>query len=439
MSNNVFQNIQLQRIADSMQGGGSSVTVNIDVTGAGDMQGATASAAGAHGLVPAPAAGDEGKVLTGAGTWAEMSGGGASALTDLTDVDITSPTSGESLKYDGSKWVNGNVTTELPDFIEETSGNIVTVEAAERPAKSLKVAINPVQSGSGDPSPDNIRPISGWTGCNVVVSPTTDAQDGQTYNIHFPSEAGTVYGGTLDVTTGVLTVTMAEVDLGTLTWVYIASNKIFFTTINDKKPSIYEGAVSQYANGSWWGEWADKDCVWCGNAANDGFVVKDTRFTDAATFKSAMSGVQFCYELATPQTYQLTPTEVQMLLGTNNIWADTGEITELRYIPQTYDDLIKEVSGGGGAVFIDTDNIIVSLTELPSSVVNYTATEDCYLYVQLGGQNIENYVTINGAQIFYSQGTSWQQESGLIPLAKGQTAEIHGRQTNDYYAVYGVK
>ena len=46
-----------------------------------------------------------------------------------------------------------------------------------------------------------------------------------------------------------------------------------------------------------------------------------------AEFKSAMSGVQLCYELATPQTYQLTPTEVTTLLGDNTIWADTGDTT----------------------------------------------------------------------------------------------------------------
>lgn len=33
-------------------------------------------------------------------------GGGASALSDLSDVTILSPTSGQFLKYDGSKWVN---------------------------------------------------------------------------------------------------------------------------------------------------------------------------------------------------------------------------------------------------------------------------------------------------------------------------------------------
>ena len=47
----------------------------------------------------------------------------------------------------------------------------------------------------------------------------------------------------------------------------------------------------------------------------------------AADFKAAMSGVQLAYKLATPQTYQLTPTEVTALLGDNTIWADTGDVT----------------------------------------------------------------------------------------------------------------
>lgn len=35
-------------------------------------------------------------------------GGGASSLNDLSDVEITSATSGQVLKYDGAKWINGN-------------------------------------------------------------------------------------------------------------------------------------------------------------------------------------------------------------------------------------------------------------------------------------------------------------------------------------------
>jgi hypothetical protein len=38
------------------------------------------------------------------------------------------------------------------------------------PVNSLVVNVTPVQSGSGDPSPDNVRPISGWTGANISVN-----------------------------------------------------------------------------------------------------------------------------------------------------------------------------------------------------------------------------------------------------------------------------
>lgn len=49
----------------------------------------------------------------------------------------------------------------------EGSGSIVEVDASESSLKVLDCVaeINPVQSGSGDPSPVNKRPISGWTGC----------------------------------------------------------------------------------------------------------------------------------------------------------------------------------------------------------------------------------------------------------------------------------
>lgn len=47
----------------------TNVTAALTDTTYSDFTGATSSTAGAHGLVPAPAAGDEGKVLHGDGTW----------------------------------------------------------------------------------------------------------------------------------------------------------------------------------------------------------------------------------------------------------------------------------------------------------------------------------------------------------------------------------
>lgn len=52
---------------------------------------------------------------------------------------------------------------------QTVSGSIAsfTDGAEDVPMKSLVVNIEPVQSGSGDPSPSNVRPISGWTAVNT--------------------------------------------------------------------------------------------------------------------------------------------------------------------------------------------------------------------------------------------------------------------------------
>ena len=41
-------------------------------------------------------------------------------------------------------------------------------DAAAAPVDALTVGIEPVQEGTGDPSPENVRPITGWTGANVT-------------------------------------------------------------------------------------------------------------------------------------------------------------------------------------------------------------------------------------------------------------------------------
>lgn len=75
------------------------------------MVGASSSADGESGRVPQPNAGDEDKFLRANGTWDTPSGGGGSStLVGLTDVDISSPTNGQILKYNSTthKWENAD-------------------------------------------------------------------------------------------------------------------------------------------------------------------------------------------------------------------------------------------------------------------------------------------------------------------------------------------
>ena len=158
---------------------------------------------------------------------------------------------------------------------------------------------------------------------------------GDTYSITFPAAAGTVYGGTLDVTTGELTVNWAMVDLGAKNWYpsTAAGRTRFRTSITDieriSSPNVLASLLcSNYptktANQTYQGT---TGVSLQQNSADIYIYDPQTESMTTAEFKSAMSGVQLCYKLATPQTYQLTPTEIATLLGDNTIWADTGDVS----------------------------------------------------------------------------------------------------------------
>jgi hypothetical protein len=68
-----------------------------------------------------------------------------------------------------------------------------------------------------------------------------------------------------------------------------------------------------------------------GGTSTGVIIIKDTAYTDKDAFTASLSGSQLVYELATPQTYQLTPTQVTTLFGQNNIFADCGQVLEGEY------------------------------------------------------------------------------------------------------------
>lgn len=92
-----------------------------------DFTGATASAAGAHGLVPAPAAGDEAKFLQGDGTWAAPAGGVSSVnsktgavVLSATDVGAIATTAKGAASGVAELDSNGKVpTAQLPSYVDD--------------------------------------------------------------------------------------------------------------------------------------------------------------------------------------------------------------------------------------------------------------------------------------------------------------------------------
>lgn len=77
----------------------------------------------------------------------------------------------------------------------EATGNPITIPEYKELVK-LKTTFSPKQAGTGDPTPENVRPISGWDSVKVTVSNESESHD---YNLTFPE---IIYGGTVDAVTG---------------------------------------------------------------------------------------------------------------------------------------------------------------------------------------------------------------------------------------------
>ncbi len=273
-------------------------------------------------------------------------------------------------------------------FGEHTaSGNPVSVDAflgLEVPSE-CKVTMNPIQSGSGDPSPTNIRPISGRTQASVVRTPIDIAtlyngmiQENGAYtsnnaritnanktqsNVYFLKK-GThtlsfkkLNGNAVDlVECSVLTKNANFVTVNNFAsswhslpftftttedaYLYFTARKDYSTNLN---PSDYKAFIDaeththQYGQTVYGGE---DDFVngglsneWGYIASYDGETLPGEWISDRDLYvpnTTPTTGAEVAYKLATPTTIQTSAEEITLLKGTNVLSTD-GDSLELKY------------------------------------------------------------------------------------------------------------
>ena len=161
--------------------------------------------------------------------------------------------------------------------------------------------------------------------------------------ITWQTEAGTVYVGYFDVVSGKLIVTHVRVNLGSIDWTFY--NYSGFS-------GGYSGGLSQYMKVVYDYELPNALCSALKIVTDNTFNSRNTgsdialtavktvkvtvpNVTDAATLKSALSGVMLVYELEQPIEYTLTPHKLTTLYGTNNIFTDVGPIQSCKYPADT--------------------------------------------------------------------------------------------------------
>ena len=166
-----------------------------------------------------------------------------------------------------------------------------------------------------------------------------------------------IFGGYVDLISGKLVVDKVSVDLGTLDWALRTtgnSNKLLSTSVKEigwYNVSTVTGLCSDY---SVIGKSSASELISVLDTADIGLYFYNAGTLDHYVYlvipkENSPSGT-LVYELATPQTYQLTPQQVNTLVGTNNVWSEQGNIELSYHIPIT-NLLVKrqdvdDVSGG---------------------------------------------------------------------------------------------
>lgn len=216
------------------------------------------------------------------------------------------------------------------------SDSVVTFESIEGYPLGVVSKIVPKQEGSGDPSFDNIRPISGHTAVNLN-------RNDDVFTIDFGQ---TVYGGNFDWNNGVLTIDRKMITLdGTEVWTAHATGKTGIkryrltrqnnTTLlaniklRGEQSSIVDDNLlcSKLPTHSGdWGWMAKSDCIYAEGTASINCV--HTQYADDLEgFKEMMKGAQIVFCLENPIIVQLTPQEFLALPGVNTFSSDTGDTT----------------------------------------------------------------------------------------------------------------
>lgn len=211
------------------------------------------------------------------------------------------------------------------------------------PSGVTRIRITLIKSNSGVNVviKGNERPISGWTGANIVVSPTLDATDGTTYPVSWQTEAGTVYGGTLrDNGDGTWTLTKTHVraqvkDFGwTRAQVSGASFYRFWIALDGKAAGLGNIICEalQMSDAAAVADMSDNSIR--GASASNTVSIRADAFSTVEELTDTTTGIgnaAIVYELATPVSHALTAGSVQALIGQNNIFADCGNINTITY------------------------------------------------------------------------------------------------------------
>ena len=256
-----------------------------------------------------------------------------------------------------STWSSAKISDALtPAIVTKTAtGNPIEIsDGADAPLVKCVTAITGSQSGSGTPSPDNVRPIVAYTEGEIEVS------DGNgnttTHTTTYPSA---IYRGSEDVVNGTVECVKKKITISSgiqLYGNYGVDNAplYYYDTTSDIAPyynssnPIENRLISNCYNATTGideGRLGDFEFRTNANPIGSAnrFYFRDSRFTTAADFNAwiANNPIEIVYSVYAPTSATVTPTNlpIKSLSGYSHIESTTGKM-EVEYITQTYQPLV---------------------------------------------------------------------------------------------------
>ena len=117
-------------------------------------------------------------------------------------------------------------------------------------------------------------------------------------------------------------------NLGNINWGYSSDGGYFYASVGDKAVGNFNLICAKYTTTTSESVSGMTDKQIKGNATNYNIYIKDSNYTDAATFKTAMLGVYLDYELATPTTETADPYTAVQICDSDGTEAFTDALVE---------------------------------------------------------------------------------------------------------------
>lgn len=354
----------------------------------------------------------------------------------------TAITTAES--WTSGHWTQVTVSGELSDLKDDINAKVSLDTAIAKgatatfnntigraPIKNIIANIDYIQSGSGDPTPTNARAISGNTGLSLNHS-DDDTSDPTIVSISWNTEAGTVYSGTLNITTGVLTVDKMLITAIKSQVNRNNANNWYINTPSAYKPLIkhdtdipcisnkfkpWEIGTSQYT--------ATYQCF----VTTAGYIRFNTEvgYNDVDSMYAAVGEMTFLCDLVSPQTYHISANDIYALIGENNIWTNVGDVSVEYYIDKV-------------SISADDVNYFKSETYSDDTVgkelQSITDTLDDKYSAMTGTTQSGKYIRGSDGTVQDITGVGWAVDSFTVQEGMPYIITARSYSGNYYYAFY---